>query len=229
MLLQGYGMTECFVISVANPTHNKFGTCGPVVPLMKVRVSPEGEIQATSPSQTPGYWNKPGLTKELFTEDGWVRTGDVGMVDDEGYVIITDRIKDLFKTSGGKYVAPQQIETLLKEDIFFEQVAAIGDGMKYVSALIVPSFEQLELYCKKNNIPFTSREDIIRRPEIIQLYRERIDARTETLGQVEKVKKFTLLANEFSQETGELTPTFKIKRKVISNKYQDTIKSMYIE
>ena len=229
MLLQGYGMTECFVISVANPSHNKFGTCGPVVPLMKVRISPEGEIQATSPSQTPGYWNKPDLTKELFTEDGWVKTGDVGFVDDEGYVIITDRIKDLFKTSGGKYVAPQQIETLLKEDIFFEQAAAIGDGMKYVSALIVPSFEQLELYCKKNNIPFTSREEVIKRPEILQLYRERIDARTEALGQVEKVKKFTLLASEFSQETGELTPTFKIKRKVISNKYQDTIKSMYTE
>lgn len=229
MLLQGYGMTECFVISVANPTHNKFGTCGPVVPLMKVRISPEGEIQAKSPSQTQGYWNKPELTKDLFTEDGWVKTGDVGIVDDEGYVIITDRIKDLFKTSGGKYVAPQQVETLLKEDIFFEQVAAIGDGMKYVSALIVPSFEQLELYCKKNNIPFVSREEVIRRPEIIKLYRDRIDARTESLGQVEKVKRFTLLSQEFSQETGELTPTLKIKRKAISTKYRDAIDSMYTE
>lgn len=229
LLLQGYGLTECFVISVANPTHNKFGTCGPVVPLMKVRVSPEGEIQATSPSQTPGYWNKPELDKELFTEDGWVKTGDVGMIDDEGYIIITDRIKDLFKTSGGKYVAPQRIETLFKDDIFFEQLAAVGDGMKFVSALVVPAFEQLEIYCEKNNIPFTSREEVIKRSEIIRFYRDRIDARTESLGQVEKVKKFTLLADDFSQETGELTPTLKIKRKVIADKYKGVIDSMYAE
>jgi long-chain acyl-CoA synthetase len=229
LLLQGYGLTECFVICVANPEHNKFGTCGPVVPLMKVRISPEGEIQATSPSQTQGYWNKPELTKELFTEDGWVKTGDIGYIDDEGYLLITDRLKDMFKTSGGKYIAPQQIETLLKEDIFIEQVIAIGDGKKFVSALIVPSFEQLEIYCQKHGIPFTSKEEIIKHPDILKLYRERIDERTKGLGQVEKVKKFVLLPQEFSQETGELTPTMKIKRKIISSKYKDIIDSIYAE
>lgn len=229
LLLQGYGLTECFVICVANPEHNKFGTCGPVVPLMKVRISPEGEIQATSPSQTQGYWNKPDLTKELFTEDGWVKTGDIGYIDDEGYLLITDRLKDMFKTSGGKYIAPQQIETLLKEDIFIEQVIAIGDGKKFVSALIVPSFEQLEIYCQKHGIPFTSKEEIIKHPDILKLYRERIDDRTKCLGQVEKVKKFVLLPQEFSQETGELTPTMKIKRKIISSKYKDIIDSIYAE
>lgn len=227
LLLQGYGMTECFVITVSNPTRNKFGTCGPVVPLMKVRISDEGEIQATSPSQTPGYWNKPELTKALFTEDGWVKTGDVGHIDEEGYLVITDRLKDMFKTSGGKYVAPQQIETLLKEDIFFEQAAAIGDGKNFVSALIVPSFEQLELYCQKQGITYSSIEELLKKPEIIKLYRERIDARTESLGQVEKVKKFTLLPHEFSQENGELTPTFKLKRKVVSERYKDVIDAMY--
>ena len=229
LLLQGYGLTECFVICVANPEHNKFGTCGPVVPLMKVRISPEGEIQATSPSQTQGYWNKPDLTKELFTEDGWVKTGDIGYIDDEGYLLIADRLKDMFKTSGGKYIAPQQIETLLKEDIFIEQVIAIGDGKKFVSALIVPSFEQLEIYCQKHGIPFTSKEEIIKHPDILKLYRERIDDRTKCLGQVEKVKKFVLLPQEFSQETGELTPTMKIKRKIISSKYKDIIDSIYAE
>lgn len=227
LLLQGYGMTECFVITVSNPTRNKFGTCGPVVPLMKVRISDEGEIQATSPSQTPGYWNKPELTQALFTEDGWVKTGDVGHIDEEGYLVITDRLKDMFKTSGGKYVAPQQIETLLKEDIFFEQAAAIGDGKNFVSALVVPSFEQLELYCQKNGITYSSIEELLKKPEIIKLYRERIDARTEALGQVEKVKKFTLLPHEFSQENGELTPTFKLKRKVIVERYKDVIDAMY--
>ncbi len=229
LLLQGYGMTECFVISVSNPQRNKFGTCGPVVPLMKVRISPEGEIQATSPSQTPGYWNKPHLDKELFTEDGWVRTGDIGHLDEEGYVVITDRLKDMFKTSGGKYIAPQQIETLLKEDIYFEQAAAIGDGKKYVSALIVPNYEQLELYCKKNGVEYSSREELIKNPAIVRFFRDRINERTAALGQVEQVKKFTLLAKDFAQESGELTPTFKIKRKVIMEKYKDVIDSMYEE
>ena len=229
LLLQGYGMTECFVISVSNPQRNKFGTCGPVVPLMKVRISPEGEIQATSPSQSPGYWNKQKLDKELFTKDGWVRTGDIGHIDEDGFVVITDRLKDMFKTSGGKYIAPQQIETLLKEDIFFEQAAAIGDGKKYVSALIVPNFEQLEQYCQKAGIKYSSREELVKNPEVIRLYRDRIDARTAELGQVEKVKKFTLLPDEFTQETGELTPTLKIKRKIISDKYKDVINSMYRE
>ncbi|MBP7602455.1 MAG: long-chain fatty acid--CoA ligase [Spirochaetes bacterium] len=229
LLLQGYGMTECFVISVANPEHNKFGTCGPVVPLMQVRISPEGEIQAKSPSMMKGYWNKPELTKEMFTQDGWIKTGDVGYIDDEGYVTITDRIKDLFKTSGGKYISPQQIETLLKEDIYFEQVAAIGDQRKFVSALIVPGFEPLANWAKKNTISFSSREELLKHPEVQKLYREKIDHYTRDLGQVEKIKKFTLLPKEFTQEDGEITATQKIKRKVINQRYRDIIDAMYAE
>lgn len=229
LLLQGYGMTECFVICVANPTHNKFGTCGPVVPLVDVRISDEGEIQAKGPNMMIGYYKDPELTKEMFTEDGWLKTGDVGFIDDEGYITITDRIKDLFKTSGGKYVAPQQIETMLKEDYFFEQVAAVGDGRKFVSALIVPAFEPLENYAKEKGIKYSSMEDLVKHPEIIDFYQRKIDVLTEDLGQVEKIKKFTLLPNDFSQETGELTPTQKIKRKVINEKYKDVIDAMYVE
>lgn len=229
LLLQGYGMTECFVICVSNPKRNKFGTCGPVVPLMEVRISDEGEIQAKSPSMTRGYWNKPDLTKSLFSEDGWVKTGDVGFLDEEGFLTITDRIKDLMKTSGGKYIAPQQIETLLKEDLYFEQAATIGDGRKYVSALIVPAFEQLESYAKKNGIVYSSRKELIGKPEIIKFYRDRIDHQTRDLGQVEQVKKFTLLAEEFTQENGEITPTQKIRRKNISERYSDVIEAMYQE
>lgn len=227
LLLQGYGLTECFVICVANPSHNKFGTCGPVVPLMQVRISPEGEIQAKSPSMMQGYWKKPELTKEMFSEDGWIKTGDVGFIDSEGYITITDRMKDLFKTSGGKYISPQQIETLLKEDLYFEQAAAIGDQKKFVSALIVPSFDPLMNWAKKNNISFSTKEDLIENPEIIKFYREKIDYLTRDLGQVEKVKKFILLPNEFTQEAGEITPTQKIKRKVISQRYADLIDAMY--
>ena len=227
LLLQGYGMTECFVITVANPEHNKFGTCGPVVPLMNIRITDEGEIQAKGHSMTQGYWNKPDLNKELFTADGWIRTGDIGEIDSEGYVTITDRLKDMFKTSGGKYVAPQQIESLLKDDIYFDQVAAVGDNKKFVSALIVPSFENLTVYCEKNGITYSSREELVKNPKIVKLYEDIIEDRTKVLGQVEKVKKFTLLTNEFTQETGELTPTSKIKRKVVNQKYSDVIESMY--
>lgn len=228
-LLQGYGLTECFVICVSNPERNRFGTCGPVVPLMQVRISPEGEIQAKGPSMMQGYYKDPELTKEMFTEDGWIKTGDIGYIDEDGFIVITDRMKDLFKTSGGKYVAPQHIETLLKEDYYIENAAVVGDGHKFVSALIVPQFEALENYARKNNIPFTSREDLVKNPDIIAFYRQRIDERTKDLGQVEKVKRFTLLANDFSQETGELTPTSKIKRKVINEKYKDVIAAMYAD
>lgn len=227
LLLQGYGMTECFVITVANPTHNKFGTCGPVVPLMEVRISDEGEIQAKSPSMMKGYYKNPELTKESLTEDGYMKTGDVGMIDSEGYLSITDRIKDLMKTSGGKYIAPQHIETVLKEDFFFENVATIGDGRQYVSALIVPFFEALENYAHKKEIPFTARKELVKDPAIIEFYRKRIDIQTTDLGQVEKIKKFTLLADEFTQEGGELTATSKLKRKFINEKYKDIIEAMY--
>jgi long-chain acyl-CoA synthetase len=196
---------------------------------MQVRISPEGEIQAKGPSMTQGYWNKPELTKALFTEDGWIKTGDVGFIDSEGFITVTDRIKDLFKTSGGKYIAPQQIETLFKEDIYFEQAAAIGDGRKFVSALIVPAFEPLEKWAKKNNIQFSSREELVKHPEVIKFYRERIDYLTRDLGQVEKIKKFTLLPHEFTQENGEITPTQKIRRKVINEHYKDIIEAMYAE
>jgi len=227
LLLQGYGMTECFVISVANPTHNKFGTCGPVVPLMEVRISSEGEIQARGPSMMQGYYKNPELTKAMFTQDGFIKTGDLGHIDGEGYVSITDRIKDLMKTSGGKYIAPQMIETLLKEDYYFEQVAVIGDNLKYVSALIVPTFEPLEHYAKQHDIHFTTRQELVQHPDIIKFYRRRIDHQTKDLGQVEKVKKFTLLPEEFTQEKGEITPTQKLKRKVINEQYKDLIAAMY--
>lgn len=226
-LLQGYGMTECFVISVSNPERNKFGTCGPVVPLMEVRISPEGEIQAKGPSMTQGYYKSPELTRELFTDDGWVKTGDQGHIDPEGFIVITDRIKDMFKTSGGKYIAPQQIETLLKEDFYVENAAIIGDGRQYVSALIVPSFDALKAWADRKGLAYTSIEELIKLPEVQEKYRDRIDRQTVHLGQVEKVKKFTLLPNDFTQETGELTPTLKVKRKVVNEKYKNEIEAMY--
>jgi len=227
LLLQGYGMTECFVITVANPTHNKFGTCGPVVPLMDVKIADDGEILAKGPSMMTGYYKNPELTQESLTEDGYMKTGDIGMIDSEGYLSITDRKKDMMKTSGGKYIAPQHIETLLKEDYYFDNVAVIGDGRQYVSALVVPTFEALENWARSKNISWATREELVKKPEVQEFYRQRIDERTKDLGQVEKVKKFILLPNEFTQETGELTATQKIKRPTISKIYQKEIETMY--
>ncbi len=225
----GYGMTEIFVVCVCTPEDIGFGTSGKPVPLMKVRVSDEGELQMTSPAQMAGYWKKEEATRAMFTPDGWIKSGDVGEITPEGYIKITDRIKELIITAGGKNISPLLIETSLKDDIYIDQAVAIGDARKYISALIVPSFELLMQYAADKGIAFKDKEDLVRNPEIIKFYEERINGATKDLGQVEKIKSFTLLANELTQESGELTPTSKLRRKIINQKYTNVINSMYIE
>jgi long-chain acyl-CoA synthetase len=208
----------------------KFGSIGPANPLVDIRIDPEtGEIQAKGPNIFKEYYKKPDRTKEAFTEDGWFRTGDIGRFDEDGYLYITDRLKDLIITSGGKNIAPQMIELMMAEDHFIEYIAVVGDGRKYITALIVPSFENLEDWAKKNGVAFSSREDLIRDPKVIAYYQQIIDKRQKDLGQVEQIKRFTLLAKEFSQETGEITPTMKVKRKVVQEKYKELIDAMYVE
>jgi long-chain acyl-CoA synthetase len=175
-----------------------------------------------------GYYNKPEETVETIV-DGWLKTGDVGIIDEDGFVKITDRIKNLIITSGGKNIAPQRIETLVGRDHYIEQIEAIGDGRKYVSALIVPSFPALEAYAREKGITFSSREELVQKREIIDLYRKRIDEQSEELAGYEKIKAFALIPNEFTQEGGELTPTMKIKRKVVLEKYRDIIDAMYAD
>lgn len=225
----GYGMTEIFVVCVCTPEDIGFGTSGKPVPLMKVRVSDEGELQMTSPAQMAGYWKKEEASKAMLTSDGWIKSGDVGEITPDGYIKITDRIKELIITAGGKNISPLLIETSLKDDIYIDQAVAIGDARKYISALIVPSYELLMQYASDNGISFKGKEDLVRNPEIIKFYKERIEEATKDLGQVEKIKSFTLLPAELTQESGELTPTSKLKRKIINQKYTDVINSMYIE
>ncbi|HOP30194.1 MAG TPA: long-chain fatty acid--CoA ligase [Spirochaetota bacterium] len=225
----GYGMTEIFVVCVCTPEDIGFGTSGKPVPLMKVRVSDEGELQMTSPAQMAGYWKKEEASKAMLTPDGWIKSGDVGEITPEGYIKITDRIKELIITAGGKNISPLLIETSLKDDIYIDQAVAIGDARKYISALIVPSFELLMQYAADKGIKYEDKEDLVRNPEIIKFYEDRINEATKDLGQVEKIKSFTLLPNELTQESGELTPTSKLRRKIINQKYTDIINSMYIE
>lgn len=233
-IVQGYGLTEFFPVCVGFRDTGKPAYCGPVIPMVDVRLSEEGEIQIKGGMALQGYYNNEEATKACFTSDGWFKTQDVGELLFEErngealqYIKITDRIKDLIITAGGKNISPQQIEVLLGEELFIEQFVTIGEGKKFISALVVPNFIILEDYCKKNNISYSSKEEIVKNPDIIKHYEKIIEFRTESLGQVEKIKKFTLLTEELTQEGGELTPTMKLKRKAIETKYKDQIDKMY--
>jgi len=226
----GYGLSETTATVTCHPSHNfKFGLVGTPLPGVHVKIGDNGEILIKGGNVMQGYYNKPEATAEAFTEDGWFRTGDVGEFDENGELRITDRIKDLMKTSGGKYIAPQLIESTLGADHFIEQVMVIGEQKKFVSALIVPSFEALEEYAQNRNIAYSSRADLVQHPEIIELYRQRINERSKELASYEQVKEFTLLPDEFSVDRNEITPTMKIKRKFVAERYNDAINGMYGE
>ena len=174
-----------------------------------------------------GYYNRPEDTAKAFTSDGWFRTGDAGYIDSEGAIVLTERIKDLFKTSNGKYIAPQAIESRLGEDRYIEQVAVIGDNRKYVSAIIIPAFEALKEYARRHQISFRSVEDLVNNSEIRKFFAERIERLQRGLAGFEKIKRFTLLPREFTIENGELTNTLKLRRPVINNHYAQVIEAMY--
>ena len=224
----GYGLTETTAtVTCHEEYHYRPGTVGKPIYGVDVRIAPDGEILVRGETVTKGYYKKPEATSEVFT-DNWFRTGDAGVLED-GYLTITDRIKDLMKTSGGKYIAPQLIETTVGKDHFIEQISIIGDERKYVSALIVPTFTALEDYARSRNIDFASREELIGHPEIVKFYHDRIEANQKELAGFEKIKKFKLLAKPFTQDDGEMTPTMKLKRKVINEKYRDIIDGIYRE
>ncbi|MCP4134794.1 MAG: long-chain fatty acid--CoA ligase [bacterium] len=231
-IIQGYGLTEFFPVAVGFGDYGKDGACGPVIPLVQVRISDaEGEIQLKGLNAMKGYHKNEEATKGCFTKDGWYKTEDVGMIegDELKYITITDRIKDLIITAGGKNISPQQIELLMGDELMVEQTVVVGEGRKYISALVVPSYELLEKHAKDNNISFGSRDDLANNPEIIAYYEKIIAENTKSLGRVEQIKKIRLLTEELTQENGELTPTMKLKRKIIREKYKKEIDSMYQE
>ncbi|KXH85205.1 AMP-dependent synthetase/ligase [Chryseobacterium kwangjuense] len=224
----GYGLTETTATLTLFPlTHFEHGTSGKPLPGVEIRIGGSDEIQARGNGIMKGYYNKPEETQKVFTEDGWFKTGDAGKFDDKGNLIITDRIKDLMKTSNGKYVAPQQIENLLTNNNFIQQIMLVAEGRQFVSALIVPNFEFLKDFMKKNNIPFTNWEEGVKDEKIIAFYKEKIKELQVHLTDYEKVKKFTLMPAEFDINTGEITPTLKVKRNVVLKKYADIIEKMY--
>ncbi|WP_145554385.1 AMP-dependent synthetase/ligase [Yersinia canariae] len=224
----GYGMTEtCATVSCWEEKDFRFGSIGKPLPGIEVRLGAESEIQVRGPIVMRGYFNKPQDTADSFTEDGWLKTGDAGALDAQGNLFITERLKDLMKTSGGKYIAPQMIEGTLGQDRFIEQIAIIADTRKFVSALIVPCFESLEEYAHSINLKYHDRLELLRHSHIVSLFEQRLKDMQKELAKFEQVKRFTLLPQAFTMETGELTPTMKLRRKIILQRYQNEIDSMY--
>ncbi|MDP9041139.1 MAG: long-chain fatty acid--CoA ligase [Bacteroidota bacterium] len=226
---EGYGPTENSpVISVnrRGPGLNRLGTVGPILNGVDFRLEADGEICVSGPSVMKGYFKRPDLTSETII-DGWLHTGDIGILEDGKFLRITDRKKELFKTSGGKYVAPSAIENKLKESRFIDQVVVVGSEMKFVGALIVPAFAPLIEWCKQTGFDTSSRESVIQNPGVKKFYRDIIDEYNKQFNHVEQIKKFELLPAEWSIETGELTPKMNFKRKIVLEKYKSYIDKIY--
>ena len=228
-IMEGYGLTETSpVISVNRyqESGRMFGTVGPLIDGVQVKIAEDGEILCKGPNVMMGYYKRPDLTAQEI-KDGWYHTGDIGILNEKNFLKITDRKKELFKTSGGKYVAPLPIENKLKESPYIEQVMLVGAERKFVSALIVPSFPNLRDWARKNNMAESSNEELIRNPGVIDLFKELVESFNKYFNHVEQVKKFELLLNEWSVDTGELTPKMSLKRKVVMEKYRDAIERIY--
>jgi long-chain acyl-CoA synthetase len=228
LVCEGYGLTETSpVISANHPGHVKPGTVGLPLEHVEVRIAEDGEILTRGPHVMKGYYGKPEATAEAIDTDGWFHTGDIGFLDRDGFLVITDRKKDIIVTSGGKNIAPQPIENRLKTNKFFTEVVMIGNRRNFPAALVVPGFEALEAWARQQGLPFGSREELVRRPEVLAHYKRLVDELTPDLAQFEKIKKVALLTKEFTQESGEITPTLKVKRRVVEERYRSTIDSMY--
>jgi len=229
-IVEGYGLTETApVISLNMPGMIRLGSVGPIAPETDVKISDEGEVLIKGRQVMKGYYKNPQATKDTFTEDGYLKTGDMGVIGSDGCLTITGRIKDIIITAGGKNISPQNIEIELKVSPYIEHVALIGDKRKFLSALVVPSFDAVKKWAGENEVAFESNTDLILNPKIIKLIEDEVAACNQKFSRVEQVKKITLLDADWSQDTGELTPKQSVKRRVIESKYGDLIEKMYVE
>lgn len=224
----GYGLSETTATVSCFPNEDfVIGTTGTILPRLQVKIGKDNEILVKGPTIMKGYYNKPEETAKAFSPDGFFHTGDAGKIDSHGNIILTERIKDLFKTSNGKYIAPQALESRLGEDKYIEQVAIIGDQRKYVTAIIIPAYEVLKDYANKKKIQYRNVDELVKNSEIYKLIEERINILQGNLAAFEQIKKFTILPRPFTMETGELTNTLKIRRTIINQLYRNEIEAMY--
>jgi len=229
VIYEGYGLTETApVLTVNRSGAMKFGTVGKPIPEVEIKIAEDGEILARGPNVMKGYYKKEDETREVF-EGGWFHTGDIGYLDREGFLVITDRKKDLIITSGGKNVAPQPIENLLKTSPYISTVVVLGDRRRFISALVVPNFEKLEELARSRNIQFANRKDLIGSREIVDFIQAEIDRATPGLASYERIKKIALLERDFEIEKGEITPTLKVRRAAVENRYRELIEGLYRE
>ncbi len=224
----GYGLSETNASVCFYPnTGWELGTIGEPIPGVKVKIGDQNEILVKGPTVMRGYYNMPEETAKAIDADGWFHTGDCGELTEKGHLVMTERLKDLYKTSNGKYIAPQMLETLLAQDKYMAQVAVIGDGRKYVSALIVPDFDELSMWATKRKIQFKNNEDLVNNPKVHEMIEKLINEYQKDLASYEQIKRFVLLPRPFSMESGELTNTLKIRRAVINKRYAKLIDAMY--
>jgi long-chain acyl-CoA synthetase len=225
---EGYGLTETSpVIALNKPNAHKIGTVGRPLRNVDVRIADDGEILVHGPSVFKGYWNMPAETAAALTPDGWFKTGDIGNLDADGFLSVTDRKKDLIKTSGGKFIAPQPIERKLQSNLYVGEAIVIGDRFKFPSVVIAPNFAELERWARENGLGFRSREDLIGHGKVRELFDGIVAEVNRDLAQFEKLKKVLLVADEFSVADGSLTPTLKLKRRVVEERYRRHIQRLY--
>jgi long-chain acyl-CoA synthetase len=225
-ILEGYGLTETSPVLACNTFEKmKFGAVGPPVPGVEIKIAPDGEILAKGPNVMKGYYKKEQETREAF-ENGWFKTGDIGHIDGEGFLVVTDRKKDILVTAGGKNVAPQPIENLLKANPYIQTAVVVGSGRKFISALVLPDFDKLEAYARKNGIAFGSRKELVGKEEIVSFMLAEIDRSTPHLASYERIKKVVLLDREFDADT-ELTPSLKVKRHIVEKVFKPLIDLLY--
>lgn len=226
LILEGYGLTECPVTNLNRPDKRQIGTVGPTLPDMEVKIAPDGEILARGPSLMRGYFGKPEATEAAIDADGWLHTGDIGEITPEGMLKITDRKKDIIVLANGKNVAPQPIEALIKQSPYIGEAVLIGDKQNVITAIIVPAFDRLKAWAKSLELPTGDLEELVRRAETRKLIKEEIDRLSAKLADFERIKRFEIVSQPFTIEGGELTPTLKVKRKVIAQKYAALIEQM---
>lgn len=229
-IIIGYGLSETTAtVSCFRETGYEIGTVGKPLPGIEVKIDTNGEILVKGPTVTPGYYNNPEANAAAFTDDGYFRTGDAGYLTESGAIVLTERVKDLFKTSNGKYIAPQMMESRLAENKYIDEVAVIGDQRKYVTALVVPNLSQLRSWAEEKHIPTDDTEKLMQDPRVVEFIMKQIEGYQKDIADYEKIKRITLLPNHFSIMNGEVTNTMKVRRPIVARNYADIIEKMYAE